>query len=343
MSLVETKNQHPLISVAMCTYNGAEFLREQLDSIIAQSYRPLEIVIVDDNSTDETWSMLLDYQARFDEVAVYQNKKNLGYIKNFEKAISLCTGEYIALADQDDIWLPEKLATQFNQIQPVSLTYSAISFIDELGQPIHENIKSRRLSGRCHLGLLFHTCVTGHLLLVKREAVNKALPFPDAINAHDRWIPFVAAAMGGISASDHVLSLYRLHVNNVSRQKKSFSPSAIFRRITFSRHNPALEKRLIFLQSCIASGLLNEDEKDLVEQLYRLSKQLRYKLYSSKLEKLLLEHEGVLLRQYENPTKAARKLSKGKPAYVMNYYVYAVFVMPLYLCGKTIKSFFSFR
>jgi len=99
------------VSVALCTYNGAAYLGEQLDSIVAQSRPPDELVVCDDGSTDGTVGLLQAFvpEAPF-PVRLYRNERNRGFAKNFERAISLCTGDFIALSDQDDVWKPEKLA-----------------------------------------------------------------------------------------------------------------------------------------------------------------------------------------------------------------------------------------
>src|SRR5215470_8302349 len=100
----------PAISVAMCTYNGARFLAEQLGSLAAQSRLPDELVVCDDGSTDESAEIVKDFarHAPF-PVRLEVNEENLGATKNFEKAIGLCRGEVIALSDQDDVWYPKKL------------------------------------------------------------------------------------------------------------------------------------------------------------------------------------------------------------------------------------------
>ena len=97
-------------SVALCTYYGEKYLAEQLDSVLSQENPVDEIVICDDGSTDNTHSILQDYQARFPELfRIFINEKNLGYVANFEKALSLCTGDLIFLCDQDDIWHQDKV------------------------------------------------------------------------------------------------------------------------------------------------------------------------------------------------------------------------------------------
>ena len=98
------------ISVALCTYNGEKYIAEQLDSILNQSESVDEIILCDDGSTDKTVAIIREYQQKHPEIfKIYSNEKNLGYTKNFEKAIQLCTGDLIFLCDQDDVWKPNKV------------------------------------------------------------------------------------------------------------------------------------------------------------------------------------------------------------------------------------------
>ena len=98
------------ISVALCTYNGEKFLKKQIDSILSQTIKVDEIVVCDDRSQDGTHDILNGYQSQYPDVfRVFINDENLRSVKNFEKAISKCTGDLIFLSDQDDIWIPEKV------------------------------------------------------------------------------------------------------------------------------------------------------------------------------------------------------------------------------------------
>src|ERR671918_1535646 len=98
------------ISVAMCTYNGAEYLPAQLESILAQSRPPDEIVVCDDCSTDQTPALLEQFKPESPiPIIIKINKQNLGSVKNFEQTVSMCTGDVVALSDQDDVWRKDKL------------------------------------------------------------------------------------------------------------------------------------------------------------------------------------------------------------------------------------------
>ncbi len=123
------------ISVAMCTYNGADFLPAQLESILAQSRPPDEIIICDDGSTDETQALLKKFAAESPVSASIQlNEENLGSVKNFEQAIRLCSGDVIALSDQDDVWRSDKLElieAAFTNAPAAGLVFSDAELVDE--------------------------------------------------------------------------------------------------------------------------------------------------------------------------------------------------------------------
>ena len=91
------------ISIVLCTYNGAKFLKEQLDSIVSQSIEPYEVIAQDDSSTDETMDILREYAQKHSYIKVFQNEKERGINNNFFSAIYRATGDFIAISDQDDI------------------------------------------------------------------------------------------------------------------------------------------------------------------------------------------------------------------------------------------------
>ena len=99
------------ISIAMTTFNGEKYLQEQLDSFVVQTRRPDELIIFDDCSTDETLAIALNFaEGSPFAVKVFSNDRNLGYSQNFSRALKLCSGDYVFLSDQDDVWHPEKIA-----------------------------------------------------------------------------------------------------------------------------------------------------------------------------------------------------------------------------------------
>ena len=298
------KSDDPLISIAMCTYNGERFLREQMDSLIAQDYPNLEIVIVDDGSSDGTMNILHEYAEKYPHIRLYQNKTNLGYTKNFEKAISLCRGKYISLCDQDDIWFPEKTRILYENIGEFSLIYSKPEIIDESGEKIDREFpRTNRLTGKCSLGLLFKNCIVGHLSLFSAKLCEKILPIPSGIS-HDHWIGFAAAEENGILAHDRVLSLYRLHDNNTifgSRKQKRLKAIKRWKRY---------KKRLLKLEILFRYNHITPEIKETLKEVLRLYKRYRYTFVNKKFRKFLREHKEIVSIS-KKPEKMMKNLSRG--------------------------------
>jgi glycosyltransferase involved in cell wall biosynthesis len=211
-------------SVAMCTFNGARFLRQQLASIAAQDRLPDELVVCDDGSSDGSIEIVKDFarSASFSTRLVV-NDSNLGSTKNFEKAISLCHGAIIALADQDDVWYEYKLARMekaFVKSSEIILAFSDADLIDDDSQPLGECLwptfsfdraeQIKFADGRALNVLLRHPVVTGASLAFRREYFDLLAPVP-AKQIHDRWISFLLAALGKCEMISDRLMQYRRH------------------------------------------------------------------------------------------------------------------------------------
>lgn len=204
-----------LVSIALCTYNGQKFLAEQLDTLVHQTYGNLEIIAVDDCSSDQTIEILEKYASSYPFIKIYQNKENLGYIKNFEKAISLCNGEFIALSDQDDLWDLDKITLQVNAIGSNMLVYHDSEFIDQAGKTLNKKLSDvvNMYHGDDFKPFVFFNSVSGHASLISRKLVPFSLPFPKNI-FHDRWLAYTATNVGSIAYLDRPLVKYRQHENS---------------------------------------------------------------------------------------------------------------------------------
>lgn len=208
------KNQ--TVSIALCTYNGEKYLKEQLDSILQQSYSHIsEIVCIDDLSTDQSWEILQAYAEKDNRFIIKRNEQNLGYIKNFEKAISLTTGKFIAIADQDDIWHVEKINKLVEKINDNLLVYSDNEYIDENGKSLNKRFSDMRNLGECTSCLNFALIngISGHTMLFNRKLLEFAQPF-NTIIPYDYWLAFHAAQHGKIAFVNQALVKYRQHQTN---------------------------------------------------------------------------------------------------------------------------------
>jgi len=126
------------VSIAIATYNGAKYLKEQLDSIYTQTLLPFEVIVCDDGSIDETIKILEEFK-ELKGLKYFINPIKLGFFRNFEKAITLCAGDLIALSDQDDYWLPNKLERLVNEIGASDLICSDAILIDANNNIIQES------------------------------------------------------------------------------------------------------------------------------------------------------------------------------------------------------------
>lgn len=206
----------PLVSIVMCTYNGAKYIDEQLESVFKQDHPLYEIVIVDDCSQDNTFDKLSLWAAKYNNIRLYRNEENIGINKNFEKAISLSSGDYIAIADQDDVWLPQKitrLVVAFETDETVTLAHCRSATLKD-GNIDYSNHKlHRHFSGSDTRKLMFFNHINGHNMMFKKELLSLALPIPDKM-FYDWWLAVIATTQGKIAAVNITLVYHRQHGEN---------------------------------------------------------------------------------------------------------------------------------
>jgi glycosyltransferase involved in cell wall biosynthesis len=218
-------NEHPLVSVVIGTFNGEHFLEEQLRSVLTQTYTHLEILAIDDGSSDGTVRMLREYAALDPRIRVVVNERNLGFIRNFEKGCRLSTGHWIALCDQDDYWMPDKVEKMVAAIGQYPMVYCDSELCGEDLQPLGKKISDLvhyQSFDDCRQLCVFSR-MYGHATLITRELFDKASPFMEEV-PHDGWLAFHATLYGGVSYLPGVLVKYRQHPGNVfgvvGRKKK---------------------------------------------------------------------------------------------------------------------------
>lgn len=231
----------PEVSVALCTYNGEAHLSEQVVSILNQTVLPTQIVLSDDASHDRSIELFDDALERAKllrpkvgeiDIVILRNRAALGVTRNFEQAIAHCTGDLIALCDQDDLWVPhrlERMRAEFIQDPGLLLLFTDSRLVDAKGLPLgsstfqalrvsaHE--KELVHSGRALEVFVRRNLVTGATTLFRRELFEKASPFPGPW-VHDEWLGIVAAAAGRVDFLNEALTDYRQHGSNEIGAKK---------------------------------------------------------------------------------------------------------------------------
>lgn len=209
------------IAVVLATYNGARYLPQMLDSLVSQERRADIVFVVDDGSTDSTPSILREYASKL-PIRLEILPQNTGHRAAFSKALEIARNELspddlIALADQDDIWLPQKLAVLEQGINDAALVLGDAEVIDGEGKmlyPSWRNVAHIAKSEPIKTRIAGTNNVTGCLSLFRASLLEKALPIPEAVGVHDAWIGILAAKKGGIATIDTPVIQYRLHDSN---------------------------------------------------------------------------------------------------------------------------------
>lgn len=235
------------ISVALCTYNGEKFLKQQLESILNQKVKVDEIIVCDDVSTDSTLSILNHYQLVFPVIfKVFTQNENIGYVRNFEKALSLCNNEIILLCDQDDLWAEnkvEKTVAYFHKNPEIDLVAHQLGLLDSIEEKKtfwelknfgaeEKNYKSEKL--------LEHILTKGNVfpgmsLAMRKSFLERSLPLQkiDKIIIHDYELIIKALKENRFGILDEILGFYRQHENQSIGYQKKKKKLDILRRAEF--------------------------------------------------------------------------------------------------------------
>ncbi len=223
------------VSIAMATFNGAGYVQAQLDSFRAQSRQPDELVVCDDGSSDATLEILHRFrqQAAFPTV-IHSNPTTLGYIRNFERALSLCSGDIIFLSDQDDVWFDGKLAAMSAILESdanLQVLVADMVLTDEQLRPT----RYTQLGNIIDIGMPETSFVAGCATALKRGWLDVVVPIPALIGAHDVWIHRLADAMGVRGVLHQPQQFYRRHRDNASMSVAS-APEKMTALRSFTEH-----------------------------------------------------------------------------------------------------------
>lgn len=215
------------VSVALCTHNGARFVGQQVQSILAQSRRPDQLVVSDDASTDDSVAIIRSLVADSDvELVVLENPVALGYVANFEQALRATNGDLVALSDQDDVWHPDRIeraVALFESDAELLMVHADARLVDEHGADLGHTLfdalgvtaaeRAEAASGDELAVLLRRNLVTGATAMFRRRAVELAVPFPEHW-VHDEWLAMIATSAGRGMLVDEPIVDYRQHGSN---------------------------------------------------------------------------------------------------------------------------------
>ena len=213
------------IDVLLATYNGEKYLKEQIDSILEQTYKNIRLIISDDCSKDRTPEILKEYQQNDDRIELHIQKSNLGVVKNIEFLLKQVKSPYYMLADQDDYWLPEKVEKSLEKLKKenVDLVFGDLEVVDKNLKTMYSSFNDYMLLTRkinkyidSYKVNYLYNCVTGCTVLAKKETIEKILPVPTNSKRliHDHWIGLMVALNGKLAYIPEKYIKYRQHGNN---------------------------------------------------------------------------------------------------------------------------------
>ena len=211
-----------MIAILLATYNGEKYIRDQIDSILCQSFSAFRLYISDDCSTDKTLDILNEYVKKDNRVHVVSQKENIGHLKNFEYLLRNVKEEIIFLSDQDDVWYKNKIEKTLNFYNQnnVSLVHTDLEVVDEKLSLINKsmfkgmNLINNRIKGDKFSDYILENRATGCTMCFHREILDTALPFNKEMLVHDWWLALCAFKYRGVKVLNEPTIKYRQHNQN---------------------------------------------------------------------------------------------------------------------------------
>jgi glycosyltransferase involved in cell wall biosynthesis len=228
----------PLISIALASYNGEKYIKEQVLSILNQTIAEIELVVSDDCSTDNTLTIIKSLAEKDNRIKLEPSLVKKGVVGNFYAAMQYCQGTYIAFADQDDVWVKDKLerslslmhqAEQGFGIDKPLLVFTDLQVVDSDLKPLHDSyaqLKGLNTQKVTLARLLVENAVTGCTMFFNRPLATLVQQFPPSVLMHDVYIAMIASSFGQCLFLDEATVLYRQHDHNVlGTSENSFAKS----------------------------------------------------------------------------------------------------------------------
>lgn len=323
------------ISIALCTYNGEKYLAEQLASFAAQSRLPDEVVVCDDCSHDATIDIVRDFAAVAPfPVRHFVNDSNLGYIKNFERAIELCDGDIIFLSDQDDVWHKEKIekfVSAFTADDRVGLVFCDAGLVNENLNPLNKSAWEARLfdkekqiqlkNGKGLAMILSDNVASGCMTAFRSKYRDLLLPIPNDIAGvfHDYWIVLLMLTASKVELIPEKLVMYRQHGSQqIGLSKDSETSDGLYK--SAAKRYDFRENQIKFegLKKHLSERLEKHSEKYQInrkEVFKELNEQLRHSRARAEISEnrrhrirlILKELSSLRYHRYSNGWRSAAK------------------------------------
>lgn len=285
------------IDIVMGVFNGEKYLHDQIDSIVAQTYQNWHLLIGEDQSIDNSLSILKEIQSKYpDKISLYPAEINLGLVQNFSRLLELSDAKYMMFCDQDDYWFPEKIEKSLQKIKEMEnqwgeeiplLVHTDMEIFDDDLKIVSKSMwKGQRFKPKRSekLGaVLMQNAAWGCTMMFNRNLLDLALPIPEEGFFHDYWLALVAAAFGHIGYLDEPTLLYRQHDNNVVGSKNidfhwfvdKVIKNPLYQSQTEKRMMKLMMRAYIFYTRYYAN--LTDQQKEVLESFIELKYQPLWK------------------------------------------------------------------
>jgi glycosyltransferase involved in cell wall biosynthesis len=238
--------QDPAIDILLATYNGERFLSEQIQSLLNQTCAHWRLIIRDDGSTDNTRSIIYRYQQQYPQkiIVLEDSQTNLGACRNFARLLEHSSAEYVMFSDQDDVWLPAKIALTLEKMKKMVerygndvplLVYTDMKVVNDrlsiISESFWKNQAFNPAIGQSLSRFLVSNVATGCTVMINKKLRELSVPIPQEALMHDWWVGLIAVAFGRTDYVDDVTMLYRQHCMNVVGAKWDISIKTIIQKI----------------------------------------------------------------------------------------------------------------
>ena len=324
------------VDILLATYNGARYLKEQLDSILNQTYSDFRLIISDDKSTDKTRSIIEEYAKKDSRIECYFQENNLGVIKNFEFLMKKVESDYFMFSDQDDIWKENKIEKSMEVMEndKADLVYSDLEVVDKnLNTTFKSYWKLKGLDNKVKKynnfsALYLNNFITGCTMLCTKKFIDMILPLPNRSKyvLHDYWVALIVSQHGTLSYIKEPLIKYRQHKDNkIGSRKKSdeinnfdelrylfidvkIEHFTVFveneNKFTSMEMRSLSKEALIYFEKLRRVNIINFSKWDLFFKLYK------YEDFGYKMQNFLILNIPILARPLTYLKKKLKSLKK---------------------------------
>ncbi len=284
------------VAVIMSTYNGEAFIEEQLDSILAQSYKNIEIVVRDDGSKDKTVEIIKEYQKKYKNIQLFEGE-NLGFIKSFFELLKLVDADYYSYADQDDIWIENKIELAVNSLNKLddtkpNMAFGKSDYYDENMQFIGESEKNREYS---FLKSLFSCVSQGMTMTVNKKTRDMIIQnMPKSCFFHDWWTYILCVSMGNVAYDNVTTVKYRRRKQNATSEGQGYIRLLVWRikNLLFKNGMKDIKQQMLNFKEIYYNELSEENKKILdlfSNEKYSFIIALKKAFYPKKIRNSLID------------------------------------------------------